>query len=146
MSSNTLLLEFRGRKSGRALSTPISYHVDEGSDHCFTNRNFGWWRNLTTQNLLASLMEPLVKLNYVRPDGAATFMRLLGRAYTESQGHLKRFMRDKYGHMLARFTALIQKANPKLDNLELFWRLHLPLCYSGYRKISPQPFRRSPQF
>lgn len=48
MSQNTLLVEFTGRKSGRALSTPISYHRDEKGAHCFTSRSFGWWRNLTT--------------------------------------------------------------------------------------------------
>ena len=47
MSRNTLLLEFTGRKSGRALSTPISYRQDGGAAHCFTNRSFGWWRNLS---------------------------------------------------------------------------------------------------
>ena len=47
MSSNTLLLEFTGRKSGRALSTPISYHLDGQTAHCFTSRSFSWWRNLT---------------------------------------------------------------------------------------------------
>lgn len=46
MSKNTLLLEFTGRKSGRALSTPISYHVKDGAAHCFTSREFKWWRNL----------------------------------------------------------------------------------------------------
>ena len=48
MSQNTLLLEFTGRKSGRALSTPISYYVKDGTAHCFTSRSFAWWRNLTT--------------------------------------------------------------------------------------------------
>jgi hypothetical protein len=47
MSDNTLLLEFRGRKSGRALSTPISYHIENQTAHCFTSRSFAWWRNLT---------------------------------------------------------------------------------------------------
>lgn len=46
MSSNTLLLEFTGRKSGRALSTPISYHIKDNAAHCFTSKSFGWWRNL----------------------------------------------------------------------------------------------------
>lgn len=46
MSGNTLLLEFRGRKSGRPLSTPISYHEADGVAHCFTSKQFGWWRNL----------------------------------------------------------------------------------------------------
>ncbi len=46
VSSNTLLLEFEGRKSGRPLSTPISYHIREGVAYGFTSREFGWWRNL----------------------------------------------------------------------------------------------------
>ncbi len=47
MSGNTLLLEFTGRKTGRALSTPISYHQVGSTVHCFTTKSFGWWRNLT---------------------------------------------------------------------------------------------------
>jgi len=52
MSRNTLLLEFTGRKSGRALSTPVTYRLDDQTApptaHCFTSRSFGWWQNLTT--------------------------------------------------------------------------------------------------
>ncbi len=48
MSKNTMLLEFTGRKSGRALSTPISYYLDDQIAHCFTSLSFAWWRNLTT--------------------------------------------------------------------------------------------------
>ena len=44
MSKNTLLLEFQGRKSGRALSTPISYYEAGGVMRGFTDRRFGWWR------------------------------------------------------------------------------------------------------
>ena len=47
MSQNTLLLEFAGRKSDRALSTPISYHIKNGAAFCFTSRTYAWWRNLT---------------------------------------------------------------------------------------------------
>ena len=49
MSSNTLLLEFTGRKSGRKLATPISYHIHNGAAHCMTSRDFVWWRNLKTK-------------------------------------------------------------------------------------------------
>ena len=49
MSGNTLLLEFTGRKSGRALATPISYRLADGVVHCFTSRTSGWWRNLTNE-------------------------------------------------------------------------------------------------
>lgn len=46
LSHNTLLLEFTGRRTGRALSTPISYHEANGHYHCFTSRGSRWWRNL----------------------------------------------------------------------------------------------------
>ena len=84
-------------------------------------------KQLTTQNLLQSLVIPILQLNKLRPDGAATFMRLLGRAYTESQGHLKVFLTEKYGYLLAQFTALVHIANPELNNREMFWRLHFML-------------------
>ncbi len=46
MSKNTLLLEFKGRKSGRTLSTPVSYHLESDRIHCFTSKGYRWWRNL----------------------------------------------------------------------------------------------------
>jgi len=68
-------------------------------------------------------------------------MRLLGRAYTESQGHIKKFLTEKYGHLLTQFTALIHMANPKLDNHEIFWRLHFMLgtlvfALAGHQALS----------
>jgi hypothetical protein len=46
MSGNIVLLKFTGRKSGRALSTPVSYRIVDGSIHCFTDKVNQWWRNL----------------------------------------------------------------------------------------------------
>ena len=84
-------------------------------------------KTLTTRALLESLVEPILKLNEIRPDGSSTFMRLLGRAYTESQGHLKVFLTEKYSYLLRRFTNLVSLANPELDSREMFWRLHFML-------------------
>ncbi len=53
MSNNTLLLEVRGRKSGKALSTPISYHIKDGAAYCFTNKQYAWWRNLSNGQMAA---------------------------------------------------------------------------------------------
>lgn len=46
MSGNTLLLGFKGRKSGKMYSTPVSYHAVDGHVHCFTEIKSNWWRNL----------------------------------------------------------------------------------------------------
>jgi hypothetical protein len=46
MSGEIVLLKFTGRKSGRELSTPVSYRIVDGSIHCFTDKVNQWWRNL----------------------------------------------------------------------------------------------------
>ncbi len=96
---------------------------------------------LTIEKILKSLLGPMLHLNEIRPDGAASFMRLLGNAYTESQGHIKKFLTNKYGHLLAQFTKLVHKANPQLDDHEVFWRLHfilgtLVFALAGHQALS----------
>ena len=46
MSRNTVLLEFKGRKSGKTYTTPVSYHATNGQLHCFTDKANKWWLNL----------------------------------------------------------------------------------------------------
>ena len=46
MSRNTVLLEFKGRKSGKIYTTPVSYRATDGRLHCFTEKANKWWRNL----------------------------------------------------------------------------------------------------
>lgn len=41
MSKNTMLIEFKGRKSGRMFTTPVSYHIEGDRVHCFTSQEFG---------------------------------------------------------------------------------------------------------
>ena len=83
--------------------------------------------SVTMEDILQALLIPVIELDESNTDSAANFMRLLGRAYTESQGHLKVFLSEKYGYLLSQFTRLVHKANPDLDNNEVFWRLHFML-------------------
>lgn len=55
------------------------------------------------------------------------FMRLLGLAYSQAQGHLRRYIQDHYGSVFTRFTALVRQATPQLPDAERFWRLHFML-------------------
>ena len=45
LSRNTVILEYKGRKSGNTYSTPVSYHAVNGRVHCFTRQEHKWWRN-----------------------------------------------------------------------------------------------------
>ena len=46
VSQDICIIEFTGRKSGRAMSTPVSYHIKDGRVHCFTSKDATWWKNL----------------------------------------------------------------------------------------------------
>lgn len=52
------------------------------------------------------------------------FMRLLGLAYTQSQSHLRRFLRDHYDGTYRRFILIIHQTTPHVSPNELFWRIH----------------------
>ncbi|HEY9031271.1 MAG TPA: TetR/AcrR family transcriptional regulator [Kangiella sp.] len=82
---------------------------------------------LEAEKLLNALIRPLLSLNGRRNNAISIFMRLLGRAYAETQGHLRRYVTDKYGHVLVRFTHLFQKGYPNLTIDQIFWRLHYML-------------------
>lgn len=43
MSADTMLITFRGRKSGTAYTTPVTYIRDDDRVRIFTES--GWWRN-----------------------------------------------------------------------------------------------------
>lgn len=78
-------------------------------------------------DVLGTLIKPITQLDYLRPDGAGVFMNLLGRAYAETQGHIRRFAMDHYSSVLRRFTRLLHATSPKLLPTEMFWRLHFML-------------------
>jgi hypothetical protein len=45
VSGNIAILHFTGRKSGRALSTPLSYTRDGGVVRLLSSQNTRWWHN-----------------------------------------------------------------------------------------------------
>lgn len=82
---------------------------------------------IEVEQVLGTLARPLIATDQVRPNGSSVFMKLLGRVYAESQGHIRRFVMHHYSHVLARFTRLLQKACPEIAPSEMFWRLHFML-------------------
>lgn len=57
----------------------------------------------------------------------SVFMRLLGLAYTQAQGHMRRYLQEHYGKAFFRFTSLLKECTAELPDAERFWRIHFML-------------------
>ncbi|MDP5191356.1 TetR family transcriptional regulator, partial [Rheinheimera baltica] len=77
--------------------------------------------------VLSVFVSPLLELNKVHQNGTRVFLQLLGRGYTDVQGHLRWFFNHNYGRVLDKLVLLVQQACPQLPASELFWRLHFSL-------------------
>jgi AcrR family transcriptional regulator len=92
----------------------------------------------TMAEVFETLRNPLLRLDDLRPNGANRFMSLIGRGYTDVQGHLRWFITTRYSDVLSRFTDSIIKANPALSTETLFWRLHFTLGTCVFTMASSQ--------
>ncbi|TQP70771.1 TetR/AcrR family transcriptional regulator [Vibrio cholerae] len=85
-----------------------------------------------------ALRAPLRSLSELRPNGTSRFMLLIGRGYTDVQGHLRWFITIRYNDVLTLFTDSVLKANPSLTRETLFWRLHFTLGTCVFTMASSQ--------
>lgn len=79
------------------------------------------------QPLLQLLSAAALRTGKGNPRRIGIFMRLLGLAYAQSQGHLRRFLRNEYGTLFAEYMVLVKAASPELTDEERFWRIHFML-------------------
>ncbi len=77
--------------------------------------------------LFEAMVEPILMLDSVRPNGTRTFVQLFAKAYYESQGHVRKFVNVHYGDVLSRFNAALYSIVPHLPKREVFWRWHFTL-------------------
>ncbi|MGF1723286.1 TetR/AcrR family transcriptional regulator [Photobacterium nomapromontoriensis] len=92
--------------------------------------------DFSMEDVFLCIKAPLLALNEYRPHGAKNFMSLIGRGYTDVQGHLRWFIFTRYDAVLTLFTTAVCRANPSLDPETLFWRLHFTLGTSVFTMAS----------
>ncbi|KMV29205.1 TetR family transcriptional regulator [Photobacterium swingsii] len=97
---------------------------------------------ITMEDVFHCIKRPLVQLDDFRPYGASNFMSLIGRGYTDVQGHLRWFIVTQYSDVLNLFTNAVCRANPSLDPETLFWRLHFTLGASVFTMASSTALRQ----
>jgi len=91
------------------------------------NRLLATQQPVDLHSVLSVFIKPLVELERVKKGGSTAFLQLLGRGYTDVQGHLRWFFIHHYGRTLDKFVLLVQQSCPQLPASELFWRLHFSL-------------------
>jgi len=72
--------------------------------------------------VLAAFVEPALAMAQDRHGGGA-FIRVIARAYAESNDSLRKFLSDQYGHVLRDFARAIDACVPGLGKEELYRRL-----------------------
>lgn len=77
--------------------------------------------------VLETLTRTVINMPSPTRNGLSVFMRLLGLAYTQAQGHMRRYLQEKYGAVFFRFSTLVRNASSDLPDVERFWRLHFML-------------------
>lgn len=92
-------------------------------------------------------MEDVIRL-YVRgllriptrhENGVSIFMRLMGLAYTQSQGHLRKYLEQEYALTFRMFMQLLKRATPGLSARERFWRMQFAIGSIAFTMSSIQP-------
>lgn len=58
---------------------------------------------------------------------SAIILRLLGVAYTQGQGHLKKYLQETYGQVFRRFLGLFRDLVPGVSATDMYWRIHFSL-------------------
>lgn len=89
--------------------------------------------------LLRALTETAVRTQAGRYDeGISIFMRLLGLAYTQSQGHLRKFLEAEYSDTFGRFMRLLKDATPELGPVERYWRIQFMIGATAFTMSSSE--------
>lgn len=92
----------------------------------------------TIEDVLGLYMHSLLKIPTRHNNGVSIFMRLLGLAYTQSQGHLRKYLEDEYAQTFWPFLSLVKQITPNLSTKERFWRTQFVLGSMAFTMSSIQ--------
>src|SRR5690606_25016555 len=79
------------------------------------------------EELLRIVTDTIISIPTRNKKGLSVFMRLLGLAYTQSQGHLRKFLEQEFSTEFRLVMRLVREATPELTSIERFWRIQFML-------------------
>ncbi|UAW96993.1 TetR family transcriptional regulator [Halopseudomonas nanhaiensis] len=93
------------------------------------------------EELLEMLVRQALQVKPRSGNDLSIFMRLLGLAFSQSQGHLRKYLGEVYGRVFQRYMNLLLKAAPAIPPSELFWRVHFMLGSAAFTMSSMKALR-----
>jgi AcrR family transcriptional regulator len=113
-----------------SLDQELERHQQQGSN-----------TQLTLEQLLEMLVRQALTVKPRSGNDLAIFMRLLGLAFSQSQGHLRKYLAQVYGKVFQRYMQQVNAAAPQLPPIELFWRVHFMLGSAAFTMSSMRALR-----
>ncbi len=106
---------------GRFLD-PFMAGLDQSLEDLLNNN-----KKMGVEEVLELLVNHILTSKPRQPNDIAIFMKLMGLAYTQNQGHLKRFLTESYGATLDRYFEMLYGSCPGLPVSDMFWRSYFIL-------------------
>ncbi len=88
--------------------------------------------SLRPRQILEAFFGVAMKMAADKEGGGASFMRLLGRTYTEPSEFVRIFLAEEYSAAVPRFKAALFKSLPNVPKEEILWRFHFMLGAMSY--------------
>ncbi|MDQ8022707.1 MAG: TetR family transcriptional regulator [Moraxellaceae bacterium] len=87
---------------------------------------------LKPSQVLEGFFGPALEMAADTTHGGHTFMRLLGRTYTEPAEFVRKFMAEEYAEVMERYTVALYRSLPDVPRAEIVWRLHFMMGAVSY--------------
>lgn len=81
-------------------------------------------RALAPQQIIGAFVGVGLRMIEDAKGGGRSFIRLLGRTYTDPQKPIRALIGQLYAPTMGRFKAAFERALPQMPNDELIWRMH----------------------
>lgn len=113
--------------------TPFSQMIESGLDR---HQKESPETPLSVEEILQNVARAIAGVSQGDRRRLSIFMRLAGLAYTQGQGHLRKFLQNEYRGIFRRLMSLITTATPDLQPVERFWRFHFMLGATAFTMSS----------
>lgn len=114
---------------------PLSRIMEQSSK----DKNWGPGNIPSLEEIVKLYTHSLIQVPSRHDDGVTIFMRLMGLAYNQSQGHLRRYLEKEYAKTFRLFLELVKLSTPHLSTKERFWRIQFTLGSIAFTMSSIQP-------